>query len=193
MTFYPENEQVPEYLQTEEFVILPLTPTHVELDYAALMSNKEMLRLWSGSPWPSNDFTLAQNLADLEWHWSEHQERIAFTFTVLNHTEDRCLGCIYIKPMAEILAHNETWQALAEPVEAPAHNALIRFWTINNLDSTLFPILQQWFTTDWAFSKIYWHTPGNNQPQITLFQNNGLTSLGHIQMPGRGGSHHLFN
>lgn len=194
MAFYPENAPVPEKLQTEAFLIRPLTPAHVELDYAALMSNKEMLRLWSGSSWPADDFTLAENLSDLEWHWSEHQERIAFTFTVLNITEDSCLGCVYIKPFTEILIDNPEWNTAVSTsaTNASPHSALVRFWTINNLDKTLLPFLQQWFSTKWAFPEIYWHTPTNNSHQINAFQAVGLQTVGAIQLPNRGGQHILF-
>ncbi|MBE2224265.1 MAG: hypothetical protein IAF02_22185 [Anaerolineae bacterium] len=202
MPFYPENKQVPESLQTDAFVICPLTPAHVALDYAALMSSKEMLRLWSGSPWPSDDFTLAENLEDLKWHWDEHQKRIAFTFTVLNPAEDTCLGCIYIKPFTEILADNPEWETAVKTdtstgsvtvlTAVPSHSALVRFWTIENLDKTLLILLQKWFTTEWAFSEIYWHTPANNHQQIKLFHTTGLQNLGSIQMPTRGGGHIIF-
>mgnify|MGYP002713015506 CR=1 FL=1 len=195
MSFYPENERVPKKLQTDAFVIRPLTPTHVALDYAALMDNKAMLRLWSGSAWPADDFTHADNLYVLGWHWSEHLSRIACTCTVLNPTENACLGCIYIKPMSELLLNNPNWLATVTAtgsVTVANHSALVRFWTVNNLDETLLPILRYWFSTAWAFPEIYWHTPANNQPQIATFQNSGLTSLGCIQLPHRGGSHNLY-
>lgn len=203
MSFYPENEPIPGKLQTEDFVIQPLTPAHVELDYAALMSSKEMLRLWSGSPWPSTKFTLAENLGDLEWHWSEHQERIAFTFTVLNPEEDTCLGCIYIKPITEILTDTADWEVEPElagksnKIVISDYTALIRFWVVEpmlsqNLDKTLLHNLRQWFSTEWVFTEIYWHTPANNPQQINLFQTNGLQNVGTIQLPNRGGEHILF-
>ncbi len=200
MNFYPDNAPIPESLISKKFVLYPLTPAHVALDYAALMSSKEMLRLWSGSPWPSDEFTLAENQEDLAWHWDEHQKRIAFTFTVLNPTEDRCLGCVYIKSMAE---------AYAEPVEADTStgsvtdstgsvtDALVRFWVAQpylaqNLDKTLLLALRQWFSAEWSFTDIFWHTPANNPQQIALFQTNGLQNLGKIHLPNRGGEHLLF-
>jgi RimJ/RimL family protein N-acetyltransferase len=206
MIFYPDNAFVPESLHTDNFMLLPLTPDHVELDYAALMNSKEMLRLWSGSPWPRDDFTLAENLEDLKWHWDEHQKRIAFTFTVLNLAEDTCLGCVYIKPMTEISADNSEWETVTEAANVTAstgstavstHSALIRFWTVQEtpipkLDKTLLFVLRQWFAADWAFSEIYWHTPVNNPQQIDMFQAHGLRNLGRIQMPNRGGEHFLF-
>jgi len=192
MNFYPINTPIPERLQTDEFLLVPLTPAHLELDYAALMSNKKMLRLWSGSSWPTDKFKLNENLDDLEWHWDEHQKRIAFTFTVLSPTEDTCLGCVYIKSFAEILANNNEWKTTVSD-----YDALVRFWvaqpTFNyGLDKMLLDALRQWFASDWAFTHVYWHTPINNQQQITLFQANGLEELGHIHLSDRGGEHLIF-
>ena len=74
MTFYPPERNLPDSLKTAEFHLLPLTPAHVEIDYEAVIASREMLNLWSGSDWPTPDFTLAANLADLEWHDREYQE-----------------------------------------------------------------------------------------------------------------------
>ncbi|MBV7338015.1 hypothetical protein KFU94_59270 [Chloroflexi bacterium TSY] len=67
MRFYSPEASVPEFLQTPEFTLRPLTPAHVKLDHAALMASKTMLRLWSGHPnggWPEDDFSVTDNLAD---------------------------------------------------------------------------------------------------------------------------------
>ncbi len=192
MKFYPENARVPEYLQSDGFVLEPLTPAHVALDYAALMSSKVMLRLWSGSPWPSDDFTLDDNQEDLAWHWQEHQECIAFTFTVLNPAKDTCLGCVYIKSMLELIENNEAWETAVSD-----YSALVRFWVTQSyltqeLDKTLLQTLDQWFTDSWAFNQLYWHTPVNNRQQIDLFQDNGRQLVDRILLPNRGGYHFLF-
>jgi RimJ/RimL family protein N-acetyltransferase len=198
MNFYP-NISPPNILHTEKFVIRPLTPDHVALDYAALMRNKALLRVWSGSSWPTADFSLTDNLADLQWHWEEHQEGIAFTYTVLNPSEDACFGFIYIKPITEILAENPDWQTAALPAEQlnSYHNALVRFWTIQTapqqtLDKSLLTVLRYWFTTNWAFSEIFWHTPVANQQQTAVFEENGLQKLGIFVMKNRGGQHFLY-
>ena len=99
MSFYPEPHPVPALLRTDELVCKPLTTDHVHLDYAALMVSNEMLQLWSGTSWPSADFTIEENWEDLDMHDREHQERVAFTYTVLNPDETECLGCIYINPL----------------------------------------------------------------------------------------------
>ena len=98
--FYPPPLPVPDRLASGRFVLVPLTPSHVELDYAAVMASRVMLRSWAGGSWPADDFTVQGNLEDLQRHDREHRERIAFTYTVLSADESLCLGCVYIKPLA---------------------------------------------------------------------------------------------
>ena len=99
MAFYVEPLPLPEGLVTAEFVLEPLTTGHVHVDLAALMDSREMLRLWSGTSWPSDGFTVEENWEDLDRHDREHAERMAFTFTVLDPTRTVCLGCVYIQPL----------------------------------------------------------------------------------------------
>lgn len=192
MTFYPEDAPVPELWATEKVVLRPLSPQDAALDHAALLVSKEMLRLWSGSDWPADDFTVADNVNDLAWHWQEHQERLAFTYTVLNPAETLCLGCVYIKPISDIFADNVEVVTAVSP-----HSALVRFWITapylaQNLDSYLLNRLRQWFASAWRFPEVYWHTRLENSQQVTLFQAAGLKTVAPIFMPERGGKHLLF-
>ena len=99
MEFYPRNAAAPVERRTQRLFLRPLRASDVELDYDAVMSSAEMLRRWSQSGWPADDFTLAQNLDDLRRHEREHEERQAFTFTVLDPPGTRCLGCVYLTPL----------------------------------------------------------------------------------------------
>ena len=74
MEFYPAGVPVPQGKRTSCLRLRPLRVTDVELDYKAVMSSAEMLHRWSQSDWPTDDFTLAQNLADLQRHEREHIE-----------------------------------------------------------------------------------------------------------------------
>jgi hypothetical protein len=98
MTFYPDDAPVPTGLRCDEFLLRPLRATDVELDYEAVMASQEPLRRGSGGEWPRPDFTLAENLADLQGHEADFQARRGFTYTVMDLTETRCLGCVYAYP-----------------------------------------------------------------------------------------------
>ncbi|MCA9949083.1 MAG: hypothetical protein KDE48_05520 [Anaerolineales bacterium] len=191
MSFYPEPSPVPELLKTAVFTLRPLTPAHVQLDYAALMSNIELLRLWGGHNWPTADFTLADNLQDLAWHDREHRKRIAFTYSVLSAAEDQCLGCVYINPLTKVLPGNETVLA-----DVPSQTPIVRFWVIqsqidNKLDSQLLESLIAWFKMEWDFSLVLYHTRKANEQQIHLLGDR-LRHLYTLQLPNRGGTNFCY-
>lgn len=172
--FYPENAVVPETLQTEEFLVRPLRATDVELDYDAVITSRAELFLRSDGSWPREGFTLEENLADLTQHEQEHLARVAFTYTVMNPSEAKCLGCLYINPLRQLL------QRAALSVEhIPAESAYITFWVRqshlrDNLDKRLLQALVAWFQAEWAFSKVAFVAQKAQARHIQLFEEIGM-------------------
>jgi len=168
--FYPAGVAAPQEKRTDCLYLRPLRATDVELDYEAVMSSAEMLRRWSQSDWPVDDFTLAQNLADLQRHEREHIERKAFTFTVLNPQGTQCLGCVYIVPV--------------RPEEIPlcedaAYAADVGFWVRESelasaLDRHLLETLRDWFQAEWAFDRVLFTVSQQETRQATLLEAAGL-------------------
>jgi len=187
---FPADRSVPNGIETDTFTLTPLKPEHVHLDYAALMQSKDMLRLWSGSPWPQDDFTVQDNLADLEWHWLEHQERIAFTYTVLNPVKNTCLGCVYMKLLADMIEakSEDGFEAVGDFVAA------VRFWVTKpnlktNVDYDLLRVLIEWFQTAWPLNEVYFHTHDKNKRQLEIFARANLHHHFTVNVPKRGGFH----
>ncbi|GAC1375096.1 MAG: hypothetical protein PVS3B1_27150 [Ktedonobacteraceae bacterium] len=172
--FYPEHAVVPEKLQTEEFLIRPLRATDVALDYDAVITSRAELLLRSDGRWPREGFTLEENLADLIRHEQEHQNRVAFTYTVMNPAEIECLGCIYTNPL------QQQFQRAGLPVEhTPAASAAVTFWVRqsrlqDNLDRRLLQALVPWFQTEWAFSQVVFSTKKAQTRQMQLFEEMGM-------------------
>lgn len=193
MSFYPAGQVVPVGMRTSEFILQPLTPEHVEVDYEAVMASQEMLRLWSGSTWPKKDFTLAENLLDLQWHYQEHQDREAFTYTVLDPAAKVCLGCVYIRPLTDLVAANP-----GKLQDIGRDEAIARFWVRTSvsdggLDRRLLQQLLEWTGESWAFPRIFFHTRMANQQQIALFEEIGLTKQMELQYAQRGGIHYFYS
>jgi RimJ/RimL family protein N-acetyltransferase len=192
MTFYPSEQPVPTGLDTPRLLLEPLQPKHVALDYDAVMDSREQLRLWSGSTWPTDDFTLADNLRDLEHHWREHQERIAFTFTVLDQARQTCLGCVYMRPLSELMVDNPL-----ELVGAAGDETHIRFWVRTSrldsgLDHHLLSVLLGWLETDWLFSRVLFGTRQADTQQLRMLDESPLHRALTLHMPDRGGAHIFF-
>ncbi|HSH82739.1 MAG TPA: GNAT family N-acetyltransferase [Herpetosiphonaceae bacterium] len=178
MPFIPPGAPIPELLDAKEFRLRPLRVSDVELDYAALMESKELLRRWSQSGWPADDFTLAQNAEDLEEHEREHDDRTAFTFTVLDPEEAECLGCVYIRPLAPLLRPEDIGKAAAEDV----YQGRVAFWVRqsrlkDDLNHRLPRALIQWFERDWPFTTVVFFTSEGETRQRQVFEEQGLRLL----------------
>ena len=178
--FYPANADVPETLQTDVFLVRPLRATDVELDYDAVISSRAELWLRNGGEWPREGFTLQENLADLVRHEREHLERMAFTYTVMNPAETECLGCIYINPLASTLKQA---RGSAEQLAGIGnHEAWVTFWVrqsrlVDDLDARLLHALLNWFKTEWAFTHTVFSARKEQERQIRLFDEAGMSPL----------------
>ena len=165
---------IPEILNQDQFRFEILHPKHVELDYQAVMKSKDFLRRWSCSDWPADDFSVADNLTDLKRHYQEHQQKLAFTYTILSQDKTLCLGCIYIKPVRAIPCSTSQEMEFLEP-----YHFFCSYWVIyeirnTDLDELIFFSLQKWLDTVWHFSAIFYTNNLQIPEQDVIFRNNGL-------------------
>lgn len=148
-------DPIPKDFFHPQFCFQILHPHYVALDYAALMGSKDFLRKWSQSDWPSDDFSLEENLKDLEWHYEEQINKIAFTYTILDSSQTKCLGCLYIRPKKSILnSQTNEYQALNE------FSHFCSYWVIDTirgtaLDQTILRNLRNWITSVWKFPGVF--------------------------------------
>jgi hypothetical protein len=173
MPFYPPDAVVPEERRTARLWLRPLRASDVALDYDAVMGSAEQLRRWSQSSWPADDFTLEENLVDLQRHQREHLERVAFTYTVLNPEGDRCLGCVYIMPPRPAIADLDT---------GAAYPADVAFWArtselAGDLDRHLLAAQREWFRDEWAFDRVLWRIGRQETRQAEIMRDAGLEQL----------------
>lgn len=176
---------IPEGYLGEHFVFTPLLPWHAEIDYEAVMSSKEFLRKWSQSLWPQDNFTLSENLQDLEMHAHEHFEKIAYTYTILNSNKDHCWGCIYINPNTRItpVSAEESLLLISRP-------ANVRFWVRESfqhtkMEQTILESIVTWIQHEWKLGSILYTCNQHVPQQIGLFQACGLELWLKLEQPSR--------
>jgi len=192
MAIYPENKIVPRGFETDEMIIRPLQTTDVEADYEAIMESREMLRIWDQSEWPEDDFTMEDNLSDLQDHQNEHEARESFTFTVMDPVYHTCLGCVYIYGLRGILRALGAADDDLETVEKS--DAYVTFWVrssrlADGLDQRLLHQLVEWFEHEWAFARIAWGTNTADQHQMALFVKAGLVETWRLSIADSQESH----
>jgi len=169
MSLHPHGT-VPEGLRTPRVMLRPLLAADVERDYDAVMSDPAALRRWSQSDWPDDEFTLAENLTDLERHEREHKDGVAFTFTVLSPDGSRCLGCVYLTPGFKETAN--LCRGAAYPVQ---HGFWVRSSEIgSDLDRHLLEALRKWLRNDWAFDCVTFAISSKDERQEQVLRDAGL-------------------
>jgi len=121
-----------------------LTVDDVVKDYAAILDRIDA----DGTPAPSTDLTLEQNLVDLGWHQKEFQLRRSFAYTVMSTDESVCLGCVYLYPADDADVRVHMW------VRASA-------WE-DGLDPVLEQAVRTWIAEAWPFATVSY--PGRREP-----------------------------
>jgi hypothetical protein len=154
-TFYPDYAHVPTALR-------PLRAADVELDYEAVMASQEALRRGSDGQWPRPDFTLEESLADLQGHEADFQARRGFTYTVMDPSETRCLGCVYAYPPEDNGDGRDR-----------DHEAVVWFWVrpdrvADDLDRRPLAALIPWLRGDFAFAQVLFQAWANDERQTAL-------------------------
>lgn len=188
MKFYPDDARVPSGMTTDEVVLRPLGASDVEADYEALMSSREMLRVWEQSEWPSDDFTLEENRNDLEEHESNHASGRAFTYTVTDPGDQRCLGCVYVYPLGSVLRNMGASDEENEDVGD--FEAYVTFWVreselAGGLERRLLGNLVDWFDREWAFRRIAFGSNTGDARQMALLAEAGFMPRWRFPIPGR--------
>jgi hypothetical protein len=142
--FVPTGFEPPHGLTTEQFVLAPLGPQHNEADHDAWSSSLEHIRAtpgFVGLSWP-HEMTRAENLGDLEMHARHFEDRVGFTYTVLDPASGDVIGCVYLYPADEGDAE---------------HDASARSWVRADraeLDEPLWRVVCDWLEREWPFERV---------------------------------------
>ena len=138
--FVPDSFHVPQGMQAERFRLRKLTSADAAADYEAVMESKIRLRRTFGDEWPSDEFTIQENQAELAEHERAFADRLAFTYTVVSLDDSRVLGCVYIFPDQEA-------------------DAQVLFWLRDSavsagLQPALESALESWLGDAWPFAHV---------------------------------------
>lgn len=162
------------------FIVRPLVPTDVELDYDAVMSSREFLFHWEQDPpYPPEDFSVADNLKDVEKMDSRHRDGSRYTYTVMNADETQALGCVYLLPNddriyldADVTSHDGT--------DLSTVDAMVSFWVRpstwdDGFERVLLDAVLGWLHRDWSLKRPVVITNEHLDHQIATIESLGLT------------------
>lgn len=153
---YPEHLPVPDGVRSAHLALRMLRADDVDLDLEAVEASRAHLLRRSSGRWPRPGFHWRDNLADLVVHQIEHLQRLAFTYTVMTPTGDRCLGCLYLRPAGE---HLGSLGVAPTSIPTGPRISTARFWLRPDalalgLDRHLLDLLRPWFREAWGFSEV---------------------------------------
>ena len=183
----------PDRLTTDDFVLRPITVADAELDYAAVMESRELLRLWQQSTWPADDFTVEDNRVDLEEMERRHAAGVAFGYTMLDPDESTCLGCVYVfAPDARFLAAANI--TAVTDAEWDGIGAAVYFWVRTSrlpvgLDRSLLAHLRRWFADAWGLDDVVFVASELFTHQMQLIESTDLELRFEIAEPDKPGRH----
>jgi ribosomal protein S18 acetylase RimI-like enzyme len=140
--FVPSGFVVPPAPATEQFRLEPLGPQHNDSDYEAWSSSVEHIHATPGyetSSWP-DERSIDDNLRDLQGHADDFENRIGFTYTVLDPATEDVIGCVYIYP-----------------AKSDEHDVRVQSWVTvsrSELDVPLWRAVSGWLADEWPFERV---------------------------------------
>ena len=153
--FVPADFVPPTRIEGEGFVLVPLGPELVDIDYEAYMSSIEHLQetFTRSTSWPSEDITDADAMRDMENEQRRFRERESFAYAVLTPDGTRERGCVYVRPPSK-----------------SGYDAEVRLWVTQaeydaGFDDELEAWAEEWVAERWPFARVAW--PGRQIPWET--------------------------
>lgn len=143
-SFVPDDFSPPIRVETPDFVLVPLGPEVVDIDYAAYMSSIEHLQttFTRSTGWPHQNISADDAMRDMETERERFENRQSFAYAVLTPDGSRERGSVYVAP---------------SPVAA--HDAVVRLWVTKaeydaGFDAELYEWVTEWVAAEWPFHSV---------------------------------------
>ena len=150
--FIPADFEPPVRVEGEGFIVVPLGPELVKIDYDAYMSSIEHLQttFTRSTGWPTADIDDEAAMQDMLNEQGRFERRESFAYGVLTPDGSRERGCVYVRPST-----------------VEGYDAVVRLWTTKaefdaGFDAELYEWVQTWLQASWPFLKVAY--PGRDIP-----------------------------
>ena len=148
--FVPEDFPVPQRVEAEGFVLVPLGPAVLEVDFEAYMGSigHHQRTFTHSQDWPRADLTAEDAVADMAQEAALFESRRAFAYAVLTPDGARERGCIYLRPSLK-----------------KGYDAVVRLWVTEvefdaGFDGALERWTRRWVNDRWPFQTVAWPDRG---------------------------------
>ena len=148
--FVPDAFSVPQRVEAEGFVLVPLGPAVLEVDFEAYMGSIDHLQrtFTHSQDWPRAGLTVEDAVADMAQEAALFDSRRAFAYAVLTPDGTRERGCIYLRPSLKA-----------------GYDAVVRLWVTQGefeagFDGALERWARRWVADQWPFRAVAWPDRG---------------------------------
>ena len=179
MSLNPNVLQVPIRLETADFIVHRQRSSDNELDFDAVMTSKQLLREWSDSEWPEEDFSLEQNGQDIAEHIADHEQNSDYGFSIFSPDEDRLLGSLYLNAVGPLLENYPTDPMTLERLLE--FDVRIEYWLRSGIgpdfEMRFVRAVIKWLETAWWFERPIFGTRKNMASRRRLYGELGMTEV----------------
>lgn len=144
--FIPDDFEPPVLVETDDFMLVPLGPEVVDLDFEAYMSSMEHLQetFTRSTSWPHADISDEDAMKDMLNEQERFNTRESFAYAVLSKDGTREMGCVYVRPISK---------------PGYGYEAEVRLWVTKadydaGFDATLYEWTQEWVEETWPFEDV---------------------------------------
>lgn len=154
----PAGFVIPDEHRTTTVWLRRQRPEDAESDHEAVMASRDALRVWCDGEWPADDFSLAENRADLAEHIDDAEAGVAFGYTVWDVSGHTVLGSLYLEPTAPFLEEYVVPGDVRTAIDAC--DVRVECWIRSDAPDALEPLaiaeVRDWLRSAWPFRRPGW-------------------------------------
>ena len=141
--FIADSFSPPTLVKEPGFMLKPLGPELVDVDYAAYMSSIDHLQATfsRSASWPHANLSMDDAMLDMQTEQRRFEQRESFAYAVLSLYGETELGCVYVYPSNKV-----------------GFDAVVRLWVTQEqydlgFDEELYRWTEGWVQSAWPFQR----------------------------------------
>ncbi|ATZ74575.1 GNAT family N-acetyltransferase [Idiomarina sp. X4] len=174
--FWQQQWTVPGEAESNNLIIRPIRESDKARFFHSYMTSQKWLYKKLGWAWPSEKSTLEQNSTMVDYHLEQAEQKTAFTYVVLDKSDNSIIGAVYMVPVASERQENSG-------ISKSAYNAEVSWWLLesavdNNLHNDLFALLTRWLGESWPWRQVMFPVSENNATALQLLESSKARYIG---------------
>lgn len=174
--FWQQQWTVPGEAESNNLIIRPIRESDKARFFHSYMTSQKWLYKKLGWAWPSEKSTLEQNSTMVDYHLEQVEQKTAFTYVVLDKSDNSIIGAVYMVPVASERQENSG-------ISKSAYNAEVSWWLLesavdNNLHNDLFALLTRWLGESWPWRQVMFPVSENNATALQLLESSKARYIG---------------